>query len=421
MPEGSGKNGGLSPATIFFFILAFFGVGAPLMLSTTRPTPSPTISSAKNATTTGYENSAEDLLEEFFDADPDQFIDADRPWQHNAPIYPGPNDSWSRGDPRRNDRISFLIATLPNPENPSLRYEFDRYIDSIQLALSHENYFLDKTSLPWVDQLSTKRESADGAAPSERLRRPGVMLFWRADTANNNHPARDSLMVVFVVGETPTGGVDAAALRSALDQIAWLRGWTGNGDTPAPAHLVELTRDNPNDITIIGPSYSGSVTSIQEVLRPWLYFGRLTQPAPHISLFSGTATAIETWPSELGDFQSTDLPENQTYHGIVQFFRQELGDPRIAILTDDTDYGNSIAKLYQRKIARPDSSRGVTLLPYPIHISNVRTAFESSRTQQATPAATPLGFSHRDPPIPDEDPGQDRYFVPSFSRASAVS
>ena len=253
------------------------------------------------------------------------------------------------------------------------------------------------------------------------------MLFRRFDTESkdpkDNHPARDSLMVVFIVGETPTEGVDAAELRSALDQVAGLCGWIGAGAASAPAHLVELTQTrDQRKITIIGPSYSGSATSIQQVLRSWIYY-RLPQLAPpiSISLLSGTATAIDDWPKDknLGEFHSTELPERQIYLGIVDFFQKHLGNPRIAILTDDTDYGNSIVKLYQRiKIARPDISGGVTLLPYPIHISNVRTTSASS--QQAKPATTPLGFAHRDPSFSDEDPGQDRYLVPSFSHAAAA-
>jgi hypothetical protein len=456
MSEDSSKSGGLS-TTAIFFLLAFLGVGAPLMLSTTRAAPSSTISSEKNARVS--ENNGEVLLEEFFDADPAQFIDSKdskRPWQKNEPISPVPNGAWSSGDPRLNDRISFLIATLPNPENPSLRYEFDRFIDAIQLAMSHENYFLDRKFLPFAPQ----PEPAGGTkeTPPELSRRPGVMLFRRFDDKDDTHPERDSLAVVFIVGETPTGGVDATALRSALDQLAWLQGWT-NGETPAPPHLVVLTRDNPNTITIIGPSYSGSAVSIQEVLRSWLKFGVFTK-SPHISLLSGSATGIRNWPPELGDFSSTVLPNDRIYHGIVQFFHENLHNPSIAILADDTNYGNAFADLYHADKDQPsaitliiqffreelynppiailaddtnysnsiadlyhadkDETSAVTFLPYPIHIASVRTASESSRAQQANPAATPLGFAHRDPSIPDEDPGQDSYLVQSFSHKSAA-
>jgi hypothetical protein len=147
MPEGSSKTGGLSPGTILF-ILALFGVGTPLMLSTTRPTPSSILSSGKDASATSDENSAEGLLNQFFASGETQFIDKSHAWQHNPRIYPGPNNSWNLRDPRRYDRISFLIATLPDPENPSLRYEFDRYIDSIQRAFSHEYYLLVKSLSP---------------------------------------------------------------------------------------------------------------------------------------------------------------------------------------------------------------------------------------------------------------------------------
>jgi hypothetical protein len=465
MPEGSGKSDGLSPGTIVLFILAFFGIGAPVMLSASPPsallsaanseergsptagaTPghsTPSENSASSAT-----NSAVNPLDEFFDADQSQFIDNNRPWQRHPPIYPGANDPWQATDPRKNDRISFLIATLPNPENPTLRYEFDRYADSIQRALSHEYYLLDKISL------TTKSEPDVGAntTPSGRFRHPGVMLFRRRDRPDSDHPARDSLMVVFVVGETPTDGVDSAALRGALDQIAWLRGWTHAGDQPAPPHLTDLTDVdfNLNRITIIGPSYSGSATSIQECLRSWLDFGGLQQPTPRISisLFSGSATAIEVWPSELGDFHSTELPEDETYGKIIHFFRRRLGEQRIAILTDDTGYGNSFGihinrqldrqrQFYRQRISsfdphgmsssdprritfRPVDPVEVTVLPYPIHISNVRTAFGNERLQRPNPTATPMAFAHRDLTIPGEDPGQDSYSIPEFSRRSAA-
>jgi hypothetical protein len=422
MPEGSSKGRGFSPATIFLLILATFGVGAPLVLSGPRAASSTATPAAKRAAATSDKSSAEALLDQFFDADPNQLIDQSQPWQRNALIYPAPNHGWNPGDPRTGDRISFLIATLPNPENPSLRYEFDRFIDSIQRAFSHEYYLLDKISL------TTKPDSAGAAnatAP-ERLRRPGMMLFRRADSAGADHPARDSLVVVFVVGETPTDGVDAAALRSALDQIAWLRGWTGPGTTPAPPHLVELTRNTPDDqtaidnqITIIGPTYSGSITSIEEVLRSWLNVGKFAQPPRQVSLLSGTATAIYRWPRELGEFHSTERPENETYDRIVHYFKHDLNDPSLAILTDDTGYGSSIGKLYEHFHKLDHNSKLITVLPYPIHISNVRTALANS-PQSATPAATPLGWAHRDPTIPDEDPGQDRYLVPSFSHASAA-
>jgi hypothetical protein len=459
VPDGSGKSGGLSPSLILF-VLALFGVGAPLMVSATHSTPPAAIASDKPPTSVGHENSAADLIEEFYDANPDQLVDTDRPWQRDELIYPRPDDAWGSSDPRRNDRISFLIATVPNPENPSLRYEFDRYIDSIQRALSHENYLLDKTYLPWIDELSAQSGGAASSKSREQWRHPGVMLFRRLDTSNlgsndaDRHPARERLTVVFVVGETPTDGVDAASLRSALDQIAWLRGWTVgaprnadgwiiesagveafdltpdqvewleaslDGYTPAPPHLVSLTENPPdeiadgfrNEIKIVGPSYSGSSKSIQEVLRSWLEHRGFTQSAPHVRILSGTTSAIGNWPQKLAEFHSTQWPEIETSSRIFRFFKHHLNDPRIAILTDDTGYGTNYG-------ASVRNAAEATVLPYPIHISDVRTAYESIRTQRQAPGTPPMDLAHRDPSISDEDPGSDRYLLPSFSRASAA-
>jgi hypothetical protein len=282
------------------------------------------------------------------------------------------------------------------------------------------------------------------------------MLFRRHDTSGANHPERDHLMVVFVVGETPTGGVDTGALRNALDQIAWLRGWTGNcaspmmkliadtrppvtaelvaqyteqlqcfeswseGDMPAPPYLVESTGDDPYEIEIIGPTYSGSATSMQEVLQSWRHFGKLAHSPPLVSVLSGTATAITSWQPEPGvDFHSTQLPGAETLGRILFFFREELHEHQIAILSDDTSYGASYRDSNQKSAKAGFDGIGITQLPYPIHISNVRTISESFLAQQVSPATTPQGFEHRNPSVPDEGPGQDSYLAPSFSRITA--
>jgi hypothetical protein len=291
MPEGSGKSGGFSLATIFLFILAFLGIGAPLMLSTTHPTSFSAASSGRSPISAGHANTAEGLLEEFYDTNPDEIIDSASRWQHHPEIYPALNEAWSDDDPRRDDRISFLITTVPNPENPSLRYQFDRYIDSIQRALSHENYLLDKTYLPWVDQLTTPSDAGSNEARLKQPRNPGPILFRRHDiksvAVSDVHRARENLVVVFVVSETPTDGVEAA-LRSALEQIAWLRGWAGTDYTPAPPYLVKLTEEPPdetndkiaNEVKIVGPSYPVQVSRSRKSYVPGCttvdFHGRLT-------------------------------------------------------------------------------------------------------------------------------------------------
>jgi hypothetical protein len=123
MPKLVNQKQSISPGMWLIAILAMLGLGAPLIRSSAPPSTPPLIPSAKNETTTNYEPSALDLLEEFFDADPDQF-DTTKPWSHDDRAWPSADLSWG-DDPRGSDRVGLLIATLPDPSFAPLRYEFD--------------------------------------------------------------------------------------------------------------------------------------------------------------------------------------------------------------------------------------------------------------------------------------------------------
>ena len=258
-------------------------------------------------------------------------------------------------------------------------------------------------------------ETINGAAES---RRPGVMLFSRADRADQAHPARDSLMVVFTVGETPTGGVDPAAMRSALDQVAWLRGWIGAGGSPAPAHLVELPARSPAKSRFIGPSYSGSATSIKQILRAWIPASRIAQPAPHIALLSGTATAIESWPAELAIFIQPSCPKARRIVESLTSFKRS-SDIRASRYSPTTPTTATRSPSYISGKLRTSTLSGRSRC-CPIQFIS-RTSARPSRAllNRRLPRRRRWASSIAIRRYPT-GPGQDRYLVPSFSRATAA-
>ena len=85
--------------------------------------------------------------------------------------------------------------------------------------------------------------------------RPGLILF------RDNENSR--LLVVFLVGETPTTGVHKSAFESALKQVSELPKY-------APQATCIAGLDCQSEIKIIGPSFSGSATSIRLSLEEWL-------------------------------------------------------------------------------------------------------------------------------------------------------
>src|ERR1700676_5044706 len=113
MPNLANQKQSISPGILLIAILAILGIGAPLMRSSVPPEAPPPAAPVKYETATGFEHSALDLLEEFFDADPDQ-LDATRPWSRNDGAWPPTDSSWG-DDPRSRDHVGFLVATLPDP------------------------------------------------------------------------------------------------------------------------------------------------------------------------------------------------------------------------------------------------------------------------------------------------------------------
>ena len=139
-----------------------------------------------------------------------------------------------------------MIATIPNPELTHLSLTFDRYIESITWALDdgdmdRESYSFDSYWFPWRSDQKAETDPEKGkAAEKDRDRRsdmPGILLFRRSQQSPDParpHPEKDLLMV-FLVGETPTDGINRAAFNQGL-------GLCHEPGEYAPAHLRECPK-----------------------------------------------------------------------------------------------------------------------------------------------------------------------------------
>src|SRR5207302_1456465 len=128
-----------------------------------------------------------------------------------------------------------------DPKSSGLSYTFDRYLDAIQRAAEAAGYVLDRFDLPWMEKSASQPQTPITIATTQTLitlaasqmkvdqpektedqlealakRQPGIILFRGTDGQGYK------LLVVFLVGETPTAGVHKRALKEALDQVAWL-------------------------------------------------------------------------------------------------------------------------------------------------------------------------------------------------------
>ena len=152
------------------------------------------------------------------------------------------------------------IAVLPDPVHSQLALRFDTSVDELQNSIADSGWFYDRSWLPWEG----KEHSGDVDFPDRMKNRngqeqyetnPGVILF-RPDPDHGT----SSPLVVLVVGDTPTGGVNSDQFRNAVKVIQLLAGLDDHfNGTSVDGDAVSFN--------ILGPSFSGSIPSLKKLLR----------------------------------------------------------------------------------------------------------------------------------------------------------
>lgn len=291
-----------------------------------------------------------------------------------------------KGIPSSQYLLEFMVVTLPDPRESRLSYLFDRNLEAVQRAIEASGYVFDRYDFPWQGKANGGDKPVD--------RQPGVILF-RSTSLNivTRCPSEDPqeqmlekitmpsgrLLVLFVVGETPTNGVDKPALRNAFDQITLLSRWKKAGQTnfeilpclPFPEHDrcqspvarkcgdPNLKNESGREIRVLGPTFSGSEDSFELAIESWLDASFELKDRPILSVISGSATSINpcrfcsriTTPGQ-PRFQST-VPLNQQS---IEAFKQYLlklddgaAEGKIAILKEaNTAYGQASVRPGQR-------------------------------------------------------------------------
>jgi hypothetical protein len=300
-------------------------------------------------------------------------------------------------------QVEHLIATIADPKDSRLDYLFDRNLDAIQRAIEVPGYVLDRYWLPWKRQQNPQTQgltvppqplinliltSPDhvGTLPS-RMRRdytraPGVVLFRQINGGGGK------LLVLFLVGETPTRGIHKTAFLNALDQIQQLPTWLTVPNAP---------------IRVLGPTFSGSAASLAISLRNWLDgLDDNDREHPKVQIISGSATAIDkaTFDSLVGHdervtFYSTVPHEHDAWCAFMQYLvRIDAGaarceddsnqTPTIAILSEaNTIYGQVVRDAFRKKdtstLDKPPTRSPILSLTFPLHISQLRAEVAKTR------------------------------------------
>ena len=323
--------------------------------------------------------------------------------------------------------IDFLIATVPDPISSRLPHFFDSFAESMESAAEASGYTLDRFALPWP----YKGKGVDESAPSwhqalyESV--PGLILF--------RNPQDRKLLLVFLVGETPTTGIYKQAMFSALEQMTQFYPWDPkHGDLPQG--FPRTTDSGPIDtLRVMGPAFSGSAVSLRFILDQWGE-SRSNLSKVRFEIISGTATAIDAgWLAQAAQghasFQATVPPDDETLQAVACYI-DRLGYPKIAILTEgNTAYGQNFTKQSSADgkangVVRVGCGNGrgapeILSLPFPMNISRLRVAASSVTAQQEQAGSGTSGASPVPRHLAQERSAEPREVLPSFSELTVQS
>jgi hypothetical protein len=342
--------------------------------------------------------------------------------------------------------IEHLIATIPDPRDSRLDYFFDRNLDAMQRAIEATGYVMDRYRMPWGRSMSPQQSGGQTPYQMRRTytREPGIILF------RNIKPDDRRLLLLFLVGETPTNGIHKEAFNSALDQIMRLH----------EAGISQPSEDGSWKIPVLGPSFSGSATSLALSIKE-LFNQRARAARAKVQIISGSATAINKSDilCLIGNnpnvtFNTTVPLDTDVQRAFIKYLIDigavdaGVDEPQIAILTEaNTSYGRKSnpqreienrAKseriidqmksdlneespcITERTAAKDQPNVHILSLTFPIHISKLRSDVSKARTAKPDAGDNALSPTH-ETSLPLNEGADARDVIPLFSPLETAS
>jgi hypothetical protein len=202
-------------------------------------------------------------------------------------------------------------------------------------------------------------------------------------------PAPQDLLLLLIVGETPTWGIHQEALATSLD-IAWALDVRRNASETEREPVVRL----------LAPTFSGTADSVARVLRGWAGRSPDRRDA-RIWVCSGAATAIDKPSFERNClpakviYSSTVIPDELLLMELYRFLARPQGaiDPegpavpsgKIALLVESgSGYGSAVGQEYGTS-GSASHTRQIISIPFPSQIAQVRASMATGN--EAVPGA----------------------------------
>ncbi|MGD0214375.1 MAG: hypothetical protein ABSB87_14185 [Terriglobales bacterium] len=395
------QNAGLIAAATVF--LAFFGFSNLPKGAPSNGVPPGAVGKVTSVTKSGAAGKSAspsspcqeigERLQPFLEIPLPEKTSAKKDWEHPGSCY---EDGVKRGkfQPTLPAAVKLVIATVPNPILTHLPLVFDRMTEVIEQAAQDDRYAYDSSWFPWEEAKGYERFAdqlpADEAQKTQQ-QQPGVILFRRAVTEDMDN--RNALtpygggLIVFVVAELPTGGIDRNEFANALEWIQLVGG-------------LSLGRS----LNILGPSFSGSLPSLDQALDQALSTKKLQwlQGSPHIVVSSGSVSSQSSFVwfqnrmerYHFGSFRTAMEGDHLMVDRLLQYLNcQGYNLGNVAVISEDETAFGARGSHYDRttcdekktderdakkeKSDEQDAERDYPIsLYYPRDIATLRSAYE---------------------------------------------
>ncbi len=278
---------------------------------------------------------------------------------------------------------AFMIVLIPDPVDSHLARDYDIYLSAFRDALGSMRYQLDRFEMPWpLFDEDDRRELPAKWSPQEaerledhltRFRRtPGVMVFsdpkLQRGSKNRRRPRE---IVAYLVGETPTWGIQRKAFDVALREIAARRG-------------------SRKPLGILGPTYSGSVSSLVRALNAEGH------GLCELRVISGTASrqANESELRGVANYEQLPVSTDRRLEKLIENLQERdphIGCEDILLLRESSVYGAP----GESKLCGGEPKT----ITYPINISALRAAHEKLGAEPSAELDTDLLYQNSRLPL----------------------
>lgn len=255
-------------------------------------------------------------------------------------------------------KLEFVIVTVPDPVHTRLSLSFDQNVEAVEQAATDAGYLFARAAIPWDNtrhpepsNFATRLEEKGYQQAKENI--PGLMIF-----RNTKGNEIEETLLIFLVGELPTEGINKQQFHYALRAIQLMSPPAGQGRSW---------------LRIVGPTFSGSLYSLNEIFEkddiaksflPWL------------EIVSGTVTSAQTiqwFRNSCNHFPLVTLaiPDRDKLRQLEHYAKRIGYDPdQIAELSEDeTAPGASFSRFKED-------------FKYPRDIASLRAAYEQELRRQ---------------------------------------